>query len=634
MAIDMRPRLDEVHDDPWAIVPRPSRPPVPVGGRVAGAIAIGTLGPVWALLGQRWWVGAAMVLVVGAVVEALLWATRRSPVAQVAGVVALAVLAPLATWSTVGRGPAAFAVAGVVVADAALVGCAPAWRRRGGGDVAVASLAVAPLVGAGVLWGRGQHRVAAVVALLVAAGLVELYQRRPAGCARADARARRAVLALATGLGAVLLGLTVAITLYLPGAFGGILERRRRRRPPQWTERTAPLAAERRDALRPFAPGAPAAVARRNLVGVLAVVAAVGLLAVVVEDRRSTPPTSGIEVAAPSDAVGAGGLDLDAGEEQLALMALARDTKLSSLAAYDGVAFADAMQSEQQQLRDENLVAADVGGRRVEDFEGRYVNVTDGERASAPPPPCPTCEEATVWFVGGSAAFGFGQRDDHTVASALVQLAAAEGWSLTMRNFAVPGLTVHEEAEVVRARLDAGEPPPDVVIFYDGYNDTSATLMSSIVDGVDPARDDHLDFDQWAMVLEGGRDPNLAGSPTEMGELVADKYRRVVRSASEELDAVGAEALFVYQPDAIATAHQYDAATPLWKLPERFRAFMDATSDVASDRLAPDVLDLRNLFDAQPEPVFFDLMHLNEPGGRWVAEAILPSLVERLESGS
>lgn len=639
------PRLLADPHDPWAVAPGAAPKPAATGAsvrpRAVAAWLLGSLGPAIDLLTKRWWAGALAVLVIGLLWEGYLRRRPRQPVLAWAIAAVVVVAVPAATWSTIGRAPALLTLAGVLVADAALVGWAPigGWPRR---RVPVASLALLPLVGAQISWVRAGSQAIALVLLAASLVVVELYHRAPDALERADAALRRAVAATANAIGLVALGLVATVVLYLPGLLGRARDRWARRRPrsSHWHERTVPASAERRDADRPFASTEPRLAARRNLLGVAAVLVALALLGGVAQDRgllgddgASSPegparPTSGSTVTQPGEP------DPEAvvvpTTDQLVLLDMARRVKLSALPAFADVPFIDDLQAEQLDLRTNNLVESDIGGRAVTDFEGRYTNVSDGERRTYAPPPCEGCPTATAWFIGGSAGFGFGQRDEHTVASELVRQAAADGVSLTVRNLSVPGLTIYEEAEKVQARLADGDAPPDLVVFYDGYNDVSGTLMASMVDGIDPETPSRLDFDQYTEVVGRNLDPNDVSTPTEMGELVATKYGRVQREASRTLGDRGIASVYAFQPDALASAWQYDAASPVWKLPEVLRSFTDEASDVAATTLEPEVLNLRHSLDDPDHPMFFDFSHTNERGARVVAERLWPQVRREL----
>ncbi len=65
---------------------------------------------------------------------------------------------------------------------------------------------------------------------------------------------------------------------------------------------------------------------------------------------------------------------------------------------------------------------------RLADMEGRFTNISGGVRRSWRPPSC-DCRRIRVWMYGGSTAFGLGQRDEHTIASALAR--AGHGMTVT-----------------------------------------------------------------------------------------------------------------------------------------------------------------------------------------------------------
>lgn len=590
---------------------------MPAWAPAVAAAAIGASGPALNLVRQDWWAGAAIVVVLAGAWELVLRFRLRSPRIGNALVVGAFILAPVAGWSSLGRAPVLVTLAGVLVADAALVSWQPTprWKAR---PVPVAGLAIAPLTAAEAAWAfRG--RIGPTALLLVLALLaVELHARRPARAERWSSAIVTAASAAGAAIGMVVFGLVASLLLYLPGLVGRGLDRARRRRPrpSYWRTRPAPTALQDRDTDRPFTSAAPALRWRRHLAGLGAIAALVAVVAVL--PNRASPQ--------------------DATPEQQRLLEVQRQKDAEQAAdpsalpvALQGTPHAAELQIEQQTLRTNNLVVSDVGGLAVSDFEGDFTEVRDGVRRTLEPPTCSGCPTASVWMVGGSSGFGFGQRDEHTIASELVRVASEHGVSLRVRNLSVPGVTAHQELAKAEARLADGDEAPDLVLFYDGYNDTAGTMLDAAVNGIDPDRPAVLNFDDYAVMLERKVDPESVATPEALGALAATKYRRVIDQAEDRLGGQGIETLFVYQPDSLTSQRQYDAIEETAKMPPSFRTYTDRAMEVASSTLADEVLDLRHLFDDRHEPVFLDLMHTNEAGARLVAVQIWPALAAELD---
>ncbi len=112
--------------------------------------------------------------------------------------------------------------------------------------------------------------------------------------------------------------------------------------------------------------------------------------------------------------------------------------------------------------------------RRVRDTAGSCITVTDGIRAGYEPA---GADLPVVWLLGGSAAFGVGQRDEHTIASEIARQSETAGRPVRVWNFAVPGFTSYQEALQLEQLL-AVRHAPDLVILYDGMNDIGAQVAA------------------------------------------------------------------------------------------------------------------------------------------------------------
>lgn len=78
---------------------------------------------------------------------------------------------------------------------------------------------------------------------------------------------------------------------------------------------------------------------------------------------------------------------------------------------------------------------------------------------------------------GGSALWGTGARDDHTIPSEVARLAEHDGQVWEVINYGESGYVIWQEA-ILLAQLCAAGNRPNAVVFYDGANDVFAKLES------------------------------------------------------------------------------------------------------------------------------------------------------------
>ena len=117
-----------------------------------------------------------------------------------------------------------------------------------------------------------------------------------------------------------------------------------------------------------------------------------------------------------------------------------------------------------------------IAQQRESPRRGAYVNVSEhGFREVADQGPWPpTATHYNVFFFGGSTGFGYGVRDEDTVASRLQQaLGSREGRPVRVYNFAHGGFNSVQE-RLALERLVALGYVPDSAVFLDGMNDFQA----------------------------------------------------------------------------------------------------------------------------------------------------------------
>ncbi len=275
---------------------------------------------------------------------------------------------------------------------------------------------------------------------------------------------------------------------------------------------------------------------------------------------------------------------------------------------------------------------------RVADHQGQYVNVTDRVRRSYVPPGADADPAALdVWFLGSSALYGQGQRDDHTLPSEVARLAEEAGVPLRVQNFGVPGYWAWQDSLLLAQLLDERE-APDLIVGYEGFNDVSNTIFPGAPTQVSTGFADEV----RDTLVEAGADFSGAGNSTVdpmprtttwSPENAATIYARGAGLARDLAEVHGIPLRQYLQPavwsrdlavdDATlanigADREYHDTYAPLWN---RARALMAVHG----------VVDLGDALDDVDELIYSDDVHMNERGTRLLAEAIWADLATTAE---
>ena len=151
------------------------------------------------------------------------------------------------------------------------------------------------------------------------------------------------------------------------------------------------------------------------------------------------------------------------------------------------------------------------------DWRSQTINVIDGYRVTWTPPERPDSDEVHLWVFGGSTTFCAEGPDDVTIPSLLAKrLAEAAGpHRYIVHNYAASGFLSNNEVHLLVELLNRGK-RPDMVLFYDGVNDT----VNKVSRGIPHYRFDY--FDRFGRPQKG--DPNR-----DLLRKVAHKFRLVQR---------------------------------------------------------------------------------------------------------
>jgi lysophospholipase L1-like esterase len=264
-------------------------------------------------------------------------------------------------------------------------------------------------------------------------------------------------------------------------------------------------------------------------------------------------------------------------------------------------------------------------GAELPDYSSRYLNEHDGVRKSWMPP----CRgrSLVVWMFGGSTLFSIEHPDDRTLPSEVAKVAARQGLTLHVRNFGVPGEVSWQSAHRFERQLAEAE-RPDLVVFYDGWNDMSKTLSmdfahrggpTDFVGGSDATAMRMLDsinttHPKGEQIVRAPKIvPTLSIPRAE--RLAVKQYAVAQRTASLLARDAHVAFLHLYQPSSWSRAHpvsgEWHADEPARKLQRYFRR-----------RLPHGVVDISDALDASREPLFFDDAHTTVRGTALIARRV------------
>lgn len=287
-------------------------------------------------------------------------------------------------------------------------------------------------------------------------------------------------------------------------------------------------------------------------------------------------------------------------------------------------------------------------GPREAPVRGRYLTSVDGVRRSYEPAVGPGEDAVTVWFFGGSSLWGEGQRDLHTIPSEVARLAEDDGVALRVSNFGVRGYTAFQEYLVFEQELGRRE-PPDLAVFYHGFNELStqteapenlgdqptifqlavtsqaferAPVLPRVAPTAEPSVGrDYLDTAVVPRLLRG------AGNLLSIPPAAADEpfYRpppAEMRQAIDNAEAIYRRTLPLIEHEAAA----HDVRPVIFWQP----AAPEPNLDELGERVAGLGIDISDALDDAPPTVFLDGVHTNELGARFSAEAIWTHLAPRV----
>ena len=290
-----------------------------------------------------------------------------------------------------------------------------------------------------------------------------------------------------------------------------------------------------------------------------------------------------------------------------------------------------------------------VGFRELK-LSSPTINV-DEDRRRIVPGSCARDGRTTIWAFGGSTMFGYGTPDDGTIPAHLARILNAKGRCTQVINFG-SGYWQSSQGVVQLTRALAQGSRPDIVVFYDGINDTSVVLDGSKPGDIDTMADPFLEnsfayrpailrqislesvlvrilrnriWNPIAGVAPLDRKTKLAGAAPAAGA-TANVYAENLRMLEALARQYSFNAYFFLQPQLLISGKPptdvRDADAHWREETLLYRDFYAAYRSHVYLASNPRFFDISRIFEGMSEEIFTDSEHLLPEGNRIVAERI------------
>ena len=311
---------------------------------------------------------------------------------------------------------------------------------------------------------------------------------------------------------------------------------------------------------------------------------------------------------------------------------------------------------------------------RRKPFAGSYINVdADGIRQTTLPEPRQPAPGTAlkVFMFGGSTMWGAGVGDAATIPSILAKELQRQGVVAQIVNFGETGYVSTQEVMTLMLQLQKGN-IPDLVIFYDGVNDTFSAYQQHLAglpqNEFNRVREFNLSsagaFKQRRdMVIQDvvtklatlrfakgllqrlgvRRKAELVANPVALGQPEADSQalaQALINTYTNNMELVSAlskhyrfEYLFYWQPTifqkASLTKYELGQREAVQTIEPFFRKTYDLMQQSALvARREPSVHDLSLLLTDVPHPMYLDWCHLGEAGNKLIAQRMAQDVLE------
>ena len=310
---------------------------------------------------------------------------------------------------------------------------------------------------------------------------------------------------------------------------------------------------------------------------------------------------------------------------------------------------------------------------RRKPYEGQYINVNElGIRKSWTASPQTDAKKyrPLIYFFGGSTTWGTGSRDDYTIPSAFAKQMADLGIGVRVVNRGETGYVSTQEVLLLIRELQRGI-APDLVIFYNGVNDTYSAYQQGVAGMAQqeynrvkefnsrlekvPAKEILSSLSQrlstsrfargiWRRTIGGGnvttreRVPSSfrTSSQEPLAARVLDIYESNIAIVSALAQYHYFKVLFCWQPTIFEKNNLTEYEAQEKQKQADLEPFFDRVYQMQRERDLPTddrtaALDLSRLFSEKSEPLYIDFCHLGETGDAYVAEELVKEAVKLIK---
>ncbi len=257
------------------------------------------------------------------------------------------------------------------------------------------------------------------------------------------------------------------------------------------------------------------------------------------------------------------------------------------------------------------------------DFHGKWINVTNGRRATTDQP---IHAKHTIWLFGSSTMRSLNTPDSMTIPSYLQRRL---GGSYRIENMGQDSANVYGE---LLALEDAAVKPGDVIIFYDGAVDAATPYVRALLDYQSSAlcwRTASLNFTALYHVLCGYDLYDVPSFAPDTTALVAD-YERGIGKAHAWATIHGATFYHFLQPHIWSRSLSVYERQVAAKWHHDGQLEQSVLAMYALMRIDSRTIDLTHVLDrlrADGTEVYLDGFHVTEQGNQAVADALFQVLV-------